>query len=72
MIKNFFIRKYSISLLNEKWETIIGNIRLRSLPRKGEFVYWEKDGETIYYEVLNLVHYLNGKQGIFLLVKRIT
>lgn len=61
------IKKYSVSLLNEKWEQIRGNIEVEHLPRKGELIFLED--KKMYFEIINVVHYLNNVQGIFLIIK---
>ena len=63
-------RKYSVSLLNEKWETISGRgiVKVTHLPRAGELIYLS-DVDS-YFEVVNVVHNLYPHvQGIFLIIK---
>lgn len=71
-IKNFFRKKYSISLLDEWWKSIDGkgNLKLRYLPRKDEIIYFPDLNK--YYQVINVIHYLGKKHGIFLVVKDFT
>ncbi len=64
-----FKKKYSVSLLDDKWEVIRGNVKVHFIPRKNEFIYLEEFEK--YFEVLNVVHYLNKKHGIFLIIKSI-
>lgn len=56
--------KYTVSILNSKWQPIKRNVELVIIPRKDEFVYMDEQ----YYEVLNIVHMLNEKQDIFVIV----
>lgn len=63
-------RKYSVSLINEKWEIISGReiVKVEHLPRAGELIYLS-DVDT-YFEVVNVIHNLYPKvQGIFLVIK---
>lgn len=67
-IKKFFDnRKYSISLLDEVWKPLDIKIKLRYLPRKDELIFIESLGK--YFEIVNLIHYLNKKQGIFVIIR---
>ena len=62
-----FGKKYSISLLDEQWKVVRNNIKVSVVPQQGDFIYLED--KNSYYTVSNVVHYLNDKQGIFLVVK---
>jgi hypothetical protein len=62
-----FKRKYTISILNVKWEPIKSNVKLSVLPRKDEFIYLDNQ----YYEVLNIIHTLNEKQDIFVIISEL-
>lgn len=64
-----FRRKYSITIIDENWVRLVDNTDLRFLPRKDEFIFIESFGK--YFKVLNVIHYLTKKQGIFLVVKPI-
>ena len=61
-------RKKSITLINESWEKIDANLKLVEIPRKNELIYVEKT--EIYYKVINVIHYLNDKHGIFVVVEK--
>ena len=56
--------KYTVSILNSKWHPIKRNIEMVIIPRRDEYVYMNDQ----YYEVLNVVHMLNEKQDIFVIV----
>lgn len=60
-------RKHSITILNKNWVPIKLVVRVKHIPRHGEFIYLEE--EKKYYTVLNVVYNLNGKQGIFIIVE---
>lgn len=62
-------KKYSVSILDQKWEPIRKVIRVQHIPRQGELIYL--DDLQAYYRVLNVVHYLNRKQGIFIIVEKL-
>jgi translation elongation factor P/translation initiation factor 5A len=61
----FFSKKYTITFLNSKWETIKSNIKLISVPQKSEYIYMDDK----YYDVLNVVHSLNGKHQILVVIE---
>ena len=60
-----FKRKYSVTILDEKWTQLKTDVRVEYIPRIDELLYL---GDK-YYRVLNVVHYLTDKQGIFLIVR---
>lgn len=62
-----FERKYSVSILDEKWSVLISDLKLNFIPRENELIYVDENKK--YFIVLNVIHYLNKKQGIFLIVK---
>lgn len=64
MIKLF--RRHSVSILNKTWEPIKQGVRMKYIPRFGEFIYIEDTAR--YYKVLNVVYYLNNKEGVFVIV----
>lgn len=61
---NMFTKKYNISLLQSNWEPIIRNLKMSSIPRKDEYI-WYIDK---YYLVLNVIHTLNANDEIILMV----
>ena len=62
-----FKRKYSVTILDENWGPIKDSLKLFVIPRTDEMIYL--DIYQKYYKVLNVVHYLNDKHGIFVIVK---
>lgn len=62
-----FKRKYSATILNDKWEKLILNYNFTHIPRRDELIFLDSTGK--YYKVLNVIHYLTKKQGIFIIVK---
>lgn len=61
-------RKYSISLLDEKWELIRPRIKVKQIPRYGEFIYLSDEKQ--YYKVLNVIHNMTNKHEIFVVVEK--
>ena len=60
-------KKRSISILNKSWDPIITKgLELVDIPREGELLYLEEKGK--YFKVLNVIYYINKKQGIFIIV----
>lgn len=59
-----FKTKYKVSFLNCKWETMTIKLNLTVIPRRDEYVYLNNQ----YYQVLNVVHKLNDKQDIFIVI----
>lgn len=63
-----FETKYTLSILNSKWVPLKMNLKLKVVPRSGEFIFMNNQ----YYEVLNIVHMLNDKEGIFVIINELT
>ena len=59
-------RKHSVTVLDEKWEPIFLVVKVKHIPRAGEMIYLE---DKKYYRVINVVHNIGKKQGIFLVVE---
>jgi len=59
-------KRYSVSVLDGKWETIFPLIKVKYMPRSGELIYLS---DKNYYRVINVVHNINKKHGIFLIVE---
>lgn len=60
-------KKYNISLMNEKWEMIIQNLKVKHIPRTSEFIYL--DNQEQYYKVINVIHNMTSKHEIFIIVE---
>jgi hypothetical protein len=63
-----FKTKYKVTLLDSKWNAVKTNVKLTFLPRRDEYVFF--DG--LYYLVLNVVHTLDGQQGVFIIIDETT
>jgi len=61
-----FKRKYSVTILNESWKTLRSDLKVSIIPRTGELVYLEEFAK--YFIVIKVIHYLNKKHGIFLII----
>jgi len=57
--------KYTVSILNSKWEVLKPSIKLFSIPKIDEFIYMD----NMYFKVLNVVHSIDKKHGIFIVVE---
>lgn len=59
-----FNKKYTVSVLDCKWQVLKRNLKLVVIPRRDEYLFF--DGS--YYEVVNVIHMLNKNQDIFIVV----
>ncbi len=59
-----FNTKYTVSILDSKWRVIKKNLKITILPRKDELIFFDEK----YHEVINVVHTLNKKQDIYIIV----
>jgi hypothetical protein len=59
-----FRTKYTVSLLNVKWEEIKRNLKMNIVPRMGEFIYLD----DTYYEVISVIHSLGNIEEYFIIV----
>ena len=62
-----FSTKYNISLLDSKWNPIKRNMKFLFVPRRDEFIYLVDR----YYQVLNVVHDIQKKHEIFVIVEEL-
>ena len=63
-----FGKKYTVTLLNSKWEVVKRNLPFEVIPRKDEFIWFEEQ----YFEVVNVVHQIDKQQSIFVIVNQLT
>jgi hypothetical protein len=59
-----FSKKYTVTLLNSKWEIVKSNIKLISIPKKEEYIFMDNK----YYDVLNVVHTIEKEHKILIIV----
>ena len=59
-----FETKYTTSLLDINWNPLKRNVKLRIIPRTNEYIFLDSQ----YYKVINVIHSLNKKQDIFIII----
>lgn len=62
----FFKKKFSVTIMDEAWNQLKINVKLTSIPRRDELIFLEN--QNTYYKVMNVIHYLNNKHGVFIIV----
>lgn len=62
-----FNSKYNITLLDSKWNLIKNDVKITSIPRKGEFIYLIDR----YYNVINIVHNINKKYNTIVIIEEL-
>jgi translation elongation factor P/translation initiation factor 5A len=60
-----FSKKYTVTLLNSKWEIVKSNVKLISIPKKDEYVFMDNK----YYDVLNVIHTIEKEHKILIIVE---
>jgi hypothetical protein len=60
-----FSKKYTVTLLDSKWQVLGNKIKLDAIPRKDEFI-WHSG---LYHRVFNVVHSTEKKQGIYIILE---
>jgi len=63
---NFF-RKPTITLLDEKWNVVGENIKVKFIPRTHELMYLKNEGK--YYRVANVIHNLTNRMDVFVVIE---
>lgn len=59
-----FKTKYTVSLLNSKWEPIKIKHKLQIIPRRDEYIYLDNQ----YFQVLNVINQFKDKHEIFIVI----
>jgi len=59
-----FRKKYVVTILNSKWEVFKNKESFITIPRSGEYIFSDEK----YYEVLNIIHVLGDKKGVFVVI----
>lgn len=62
-----FKPKYTISILDSKWQPIKRNLKLSIIPRMNEYIFLNDQ----YHKVINVVHTFNKTQDVFLIIEEI-
>ncbi len=60
-----FSKKYTVTLLNSKWEIVKSNVKLISIPKKDEYVFLDNK----YYDVLNVIHTIGKEHKILIIIE---
>lgn len=68
LFSQIFNKKYSVTLMDEEWKPLKISANFKKIPRRDELIYLE-DSQT-YYKVTSVIHYLNDKHGIFIIVSK--
>lgn len=63
-----FKTKYTVSILDSKWNVVKNNIKILAIPRQDELIYMDDK----YVRVLNIIHMLTEKARIFIVVEDLT
>lgn len=63
-----FNKKIKISFLNEKWELMVSDVKLKYIPRIHELIYLN----SVYYRVANIVHNIGQMQDIYIIIEEYT
>ena len=63
-------KRYKVSFLNEKWELLKEDIKVFNIPRSHEIIYLTE--ESKYYRVVNVIHNINKKQDIYIIIEEYT
>jgi hypothetical protein len=69
MIFNWF-KKYSATILDEKWNVIKKKVKLKFIPRTHELIFLEETNK--YYRVINVVYNFKNIQGIYIIIEEYT
>lgn len=62
--------KIKINIIDEQWNTLKTNFKLKVIPRIHELMYLS-DIEK-YYRVVNVIHNINDKQNITVVIEEYT
>jgi hypothetical protein len=53
--------------MNDEWDIIIPNLKVRQIPREGELIFLDK--EKTYYKVITVIHNITKKHSIFVIIE---
>jgi len=68
MIKLF--NRDSITFLNEKWDVIKGNVKIKHIPRNNELIFLPEYNR--YFRVINVIYNFTERQNIFVILEDYT
>lgn len=63
-----FKPKYTISILDSKWQPLKRDVKLAIIPRIDEYLFLDDQ----YHKVVSVVHTFNKTQDVFLIIEEIT
>jgi hypothetical protein len=66
---NWF-KRHSVSILDEKWNVIKENVKIKHIPRTHELIFLEETNK--YYRVVNIIYNFQGGQGIYIIIEEYT
>lgn len=61
---NIFNKKYTVKLINSKWDVIKSKITLTTIPNKGEYIFM--DGQ--YFNIINIIHVIENEHKILIII----
>ena len=62
-----FFKKYRITIIDEKWNVIKRDFKIKVIPRIHELFFLEEKGE--YYRVVNVIHNIRKKQEVCVVIE---
>jgi len=65
-----FKTTHKVTLLSITWDRILSNLKVQAIPRAGELIYATEMDK--YFEVIKVIHAIQTKHDICLLVKEYT
>lgn len=63
-----FRKKFRVTFLSITWEPLISGVKLRTIPRHDEFIFF-KDR---YYSIVNVIHEIENSKRVFIIVEETT
>ena len=70
LFKKSHTKKYTITFLNEKWETLKTCNSIEFIPRAHEIIYLPEFEK--YFRVVNVVYNFTKVQGVFIIIEEYT
>ena len=59
-----FNKKYTVTILDSKWNILKDGVKMLAIPRQDELMYFD----TKYYEVINVIHMIDDKHKVIAVV----
>ena len=64
-----FNKKVKYYLINQNRDIIKSDVKFKIPPRQCEVIYFDYEGP--YYKVINILHHINSKHTIWILIEEI-